>query len=155
MTGDRYLIYKNQEWKISNSDRLNNGMVRIVSYNKLDLKNGFFTTKSDEYLNKSGFYCVKDVPKREIMEAYEKRIYAKYRGIEFDIYGGKRETQIRIVKLCCGGIEDDEIEKKLQSWGFSVFQADKFSIAYDSYISIDDPELKIIEKRTELDISKL
>ena len=29
MTGDRYLIYKNQEWKISNSDRLNNGMVRI------------------------------------------------------------------------------------------------------------------------------
>lgn len=45
MTGDRYLIYKNQEWKISNSDRLNNGMVRIVSYNKSDLKNGFLQLK--------------------------------------------------------------------------------------------------------------
>ena len=99
------------------------------------------------------FRCFKDVPKSEITEAYEIETYAIYRDIRFQILSSK-ENQIRIVRLCCGGI-DNEIEEWLQSWGFSVFQADKFSTAYDSYISLNDPELEIIEERKPLDINKL
>ena len=83
-----------------------------------------------------------------ITEAYEIRTYALYRNIEFNIYGSK-DNQIRIVRYCSSG-RDDELAKKLQTWQFSVFDADKFHVSYDSYVSIDDPELEIVEKEPYL-----
>lgn len=128
-------------------------MVRLASYDRQSLNDGFYTNRTEEYMQEHGFRCFKDVPRSKITEAYEIRTYALYRNIEFNIYGSKG-NQIRIVKYCSSG-RDDELAKKLQTWQFSVFDADKFHVSYDSYISIDDPELEIIEKRTKLDISKL
>lgn len=128
-------------------------IIRLISWDKNDLKNGFLCYESQSFMSKYGFSCEKEVPKSEITEAYEIRTYALYRNIEFNIYGSK-DNQIRIVRYCSSG-RDDELAKKLQTWQFSVFDADKFHVSYDSYISVDDPELEIVEKRTELDISKL
>ena len=149
-----YVIYHNTEYiyRYCFENKPKN-MVRLVSYDRQSLNDGFYTNRTEEYMQEHGFRCFKDVPRSKITEAYEIRTYALYRNIEFNIYGSK-DNQIRIVRYCSSG-RDDELAKKLQTWQFSVFDADKFHVSYDSYISVDDPELEIIEKRTELDISKL
>ncbi len=148
----RYLIHKNKEWRINNGERLNNGFVRIVSYDRSDLKNGFFTTKSDEYLNKHGFYCFKDIPKNEITEAYEIRTYAIYKGFEMGVLG----IEDGVVRIIDGGNPpSDEQINRLLSWGFSEYWRERSWIDYDKYVSLDDPDLRLIEERRELDIGNL
>ena len=149
-----YVIYHNTEYiYIYCFENKQKNMVRLASYDRQSLNDGFYTNRTEEYMQEHGFRCFKDVPRSEITEAYEIRTYALYRNIEFNIYGSK-DNQIRIVKYCSSG-RDDELAKKLQTWQFSVFDADKFHVSYDSYISVDDPELEIIEQKNELDIDKL
>ena len=152
MKSGTYFIYHGKEY-MDSTKSVPKGYKILLSGNKDDLNDGFYCTESENFMKKFGFVCEKKVPKSEITEAYEIRTYALYRNIEFNIYGSK-DNQIRIVRYCSSG-RDDELAKKLQTWQFSVFDADKFHVSYDSYISIDDPELEIVEKRTELDISKL
>lgn len=152
MKSGTYFVYHGKEY-MDSTKSVPKGYKILLSGNKDDLNDGFYCTESENFMKKFGFVCEKKVPKSEITEAYEIRTYALYRNIEFNIYGSK-DNQIRIVRYCSSG-RDDELAKKLQTWQFSVFDADKFHVSYDSYISIDDPELEIVEKRTELDISKL
>ena len=152
MKSGTYFIYHGKEY-MDSTKSVPKWYKILLSGNKDDLNDGFYCTESEKFMKKFGFVCEKKVPKSEITEAYEIRTYALYRNIEFNIYGSK-DNQIRIVRYCSSG-RDDELAKKLQTWQFSVFDADKFHVSYDSYISVDDPELEIVEKRTELDISKL
>ena len=152
MKSGTYFVYHGKEY-MDSTKSVPKGYKILLSGNKDDLNDGFYCTESENFMKKFGFVCEKKVPKSEITEAYEIRTYALYRNIEFKIYGSK-DNQIRIVRYCSSG-RDDELAKKLQTWQFSVFDADKFHVSYDSYISVDDPELEIVEKRTELDISKL
>lgn len=152
MKSGTYFVYHGKEY-MDSTKSVPKGYKILLSGNKDDLNDGFYCTESENFMKKFGFVCEKKVPKSEITEAYEIRTYALYRNIEFNIYGSK-DNQIRIVRYCSSG-RDDELAKKLQTWQFSVFDADKFHVSYDSYISVDDPELEIVEKRTELDISKL
>ena len=152
MKSGTYFVYHGKEY-MDSTKSVPKWYKILLSGNKDDLNDGFYCTESENFMKKFGFVCEKKVPKSEITEAYEIRTYALYRNIEFNIYGSK-DNQIRIVRYCSSG-RDDELAKKLQTWQFSVFDADKFHVSYDSYISVDDPELEIVEKRTELDISKL
>ena len=152
MKSGTYFVYHGKEY-MDSTKSVPKWYKILLSGNKDDLNDGFYCTESENFMKKFGFVCEKKVPKSEITEAYEIRTYALYRNIEFNIYGSK-DNQIRIVRYCSSG-RDDERAKKLQTWQFSVFDADKFHVSYDSYISVDDPELEIVEKRTELDISKL
>ena len=152
MKSGTYFVYHGKEY-MDSTKSVPKGYKILLSGNKDDLNDGFYCTESENFMKKFGFVCEKKVSISEITEAYEIRTYALYRNIEFNIYGSK-DNQIRIVKYCSSG-RDDELAKKLQTWQFSVFDADKFHVSYDSYISVDDPELEIIEQKNELDIDKL
>lgn len=157
MRSGEYLIYKNQEWRIAgNKDNLNSGFVRIVSYNKSDLNNGFFLTKSDEFYNKFGFYCYKDIPKSEIIEAYEIRSHAVYKGVGASIIGCLKENWIGLRTCCLYGENEKEFLIKVNIAGFKFITREQGGTdVYGLDVSLDDPDLRIEEIRKELDINKL
>lgn len=45
--------------------------VKIISWEKSDLKNGFICYESENFMKKFGFSCEKEVPKSEITKAYK------------------------------------------------------------------------------------
>ena len=149
----KYVVFNNNVYYPSGKKSPNEGMVYIISENKDDIQNGFIPINV-EYNKKYGFFqCKKEVPKSEITEAYKIRTYVVYRGMEFGIISLDDEF-IRIQNECSND-PNDETNKQLRSWGFSEYIRDKFSIIFDKYIPANDPEIKIIEERTEIDISKL
>ncbi|MCM1061789.1 MAG: hypothetical protein NC452_16085 [Eubacterium sp.] len=150
----KYGLYNGKLYRIlSKSFSSKSDTIEICSTDEQDLKNGFTNNDSEFFTKKYGFTCTKEVPKYEITEAYEIRTYVVFREMKFGIISLDDEF-IRIQNECSND-PNDETNKQLRSWGFSEYIRDKFSIIFDKYIPTNDPEIKIIEERKEIDISKL
>lgn len=153
MKNGKYAIYKGNEYPIYNGVIENKNAIILISHNKNDIQIGFALSYSEKYMREHNFFtCEKEVPKSEITEAYEIRTYAMYKGFEMGVLGIK-DGMVRIIDG--GNPPSDEQTNRLLSWGFSVYWRERSWIDYDKYVSLDDPDLQLIEKRTELDISKL
>ncbi len=119
---------------------------------------GFVCNDSEHSIRKYGFYCCKKVPKSEINEAYKIHTYAVYKGLELYIIGSKGDMLTLSTHSLIGyvvSVEQLRYKEALIKLGFHEGQGDKFGMYWDIEVSPDDPDLQIIEKRTELDISKL
>ena len=138
------------------------GTVKLTSYEKKDLENGFYCTKSLEYLEQFGFYCQKDVPKSEITEAYKIEFTAKYKGKTYNYVTGyagddyeDKENIVTIHTVVSTYSQPDKYEY-CKANGFIEGSPEGYSlIRMHKYVNLNDPELEIIETRTEIDIDKL
>ena len=126
--------------------------VDLCSINPDDLNNGFIRNHTEDFMKKYGFVCIKEVPRNEITEAYEIRTYAIYREKKFDVNPWYEDIQLIIG---FDRITEADKIKEIKSWGFTELQFERTSTTFEKIVSLDDPELKIIEERKTLDISKL
>ena len=149
----KYCLYNGVLYKIlSKSSNEQANVIRLCSTDKTDLKNGFVCNDTEDIIKRYGFVCTKNIFKSKITNAYEIRTYAIYRGFEMDVLG-IYDNSIRLVDG--GNPPSDEKVNRLLLWGFSEYYRERSWIEYDKYVSVNDPDLQLIEKRTELDISKL
>ena len=150
-----YVKYRNRLYKKSTKDTAK-GMVKILSGDKSDLKNGFICDYSQEFIEKYWFCCEKDVPKSEITEAYEIRTHAVYKGVGASIIGCLKKNWIGLRTTCLYGEDENEFLKKVNNAGFKYIEREQGGVdVYGIDVSLDDPDLKLEEIRKELDISKL
>ena len=152
-----YGMYKGKLYRIGQTYK---DSVHLCSINRDDLNNEFICNYTKTQTEYYGFICIKDVPKSEITEAYEIKTHAFYKGITYSIIGVENGTNLLTLAAPCEiplhpTGEMLEIKNNLVEMGFYVYIADKFGLTYAKDVSIDDPELKIIEERTEIDINKL
>ena len=154
---NEYVIYKGIEYIYRDCDEnKNNGLVRLVSYDRRSLADGFFTNRSEEYMKDHGFRCFKDVPKSEITEAYEIRTHAVYKGVVASIVGCLKTNWIGLMTACLYNEDKEEFLKKVNKAGFKYYGREQGGVdVYAIDVSLDDPDLQLIKKRKELDISKL
>ncbi|MBP0963943.1 MAG: hypothetical protein J5999_01465 [Oscillospiraceae bacterium] len=159
-----YVIYMGKEYKKS-TKLMQGSFVRIISWEKSDLKNGFICYESENFMKKFGFSCEKEVPKSEITKAYKIETTAKYKGSTYciDTYIGNdlsvkynRDEMVRIYTLPISTLNEVEKYNYYKQNGF----ADGMSFEYGNvmlykYVSINDPDLEIVENRTEIDVSVL
>lgn len=159
----RNAVYKGKEYNLASWPLP--GMVKITSFDEIDLNNGFYCDKSKENMEKHGFRCHKDVPKNEITEVYEIKFTARYKGelyIYVDGWVGddcedkeNAENIVRIMNCVSRNGEPDKYDYCIAN-GFIEGMPQGYSlIDLYKYVNINDPELEIIETRTELDIDKL
>lgn len=152
-----YVIYHNTEYlyRYCYENKAKN-LVRIVSYKRQSLNDGFYTNKSEEYMQRHGFRCFKDVPKSEITEAYEIRSHAVYKGVGASIIGCLKENWIGLRTCCLDGENEKEFLRKVNEAGFEFITREQGGTdVYGLDVSLDDPDLRIEEIRKELDINKL
>ena len=154
---NEYVIYKGIEYIYRDCDEnKNNGLVRIVSHDRRSLADGFFTNRSEEYMKDHGFRCFKDVPKSEITEAYDIRTHAVYKGVGASIVGCLKPNWIGLMTACLYNEDKEEFLKKVNKAGFKYYGREQGGVdVYAIDVSLDDPDLQLIQKRKELDISKL
>jgi len=154
---NEYVIYKGIEYIYRDCDEnKNNGLVRIVSYDRRSLADGFFTDRSEEYMKDHGFRCFKDVPKSEITEAYEIRTHAVYKGVVASIVGCLKTNWIGLLTACLYNEDKEKFLQDVNNAGFKYLGREQGGVdVYGIDVSLDDPDLQLIEKRKELDISKL
>ncbi|MCM1061690.1 MAG: hypothetical protein NC452_15585 [Eubacterium sp.] len=158
----KYVVFHNNTYDFFGDQGLTDGMVYIVSRNKDDIQNGFIPINV-EYNQKYGFFqCQKEVPKNEITEAYEINTHAVYKGMKLCIIGcsEKNGTVFSILSTPYDipynpTGEMLEIRNTLIEMGFHDGQHDKTGCWYEIEVDIDDPDLELVEERTEIDISKL
>ena len=154
---NEYVIYKGIEYIYRDCDEnKNNGLVRIVSHDRRSLADGFFTDRSEEYMKDHGFRCFKDVPKSEITEAYEIRTHAVYKGVVASIVGCLKTNWIGLLTACLYNEDKEKFLQDVNNAGFKYLGREQGGVdVYGIDVSLDDPDLQLIEKRKELDISKL
>ena len=154
---NEYVIYKGIEYIYRDCDEnKNNGLVRIVSYDRRSLADGFFTDRSEEYMKDHGFRCFKDVPRSEITEAYEIRTHAVYKGVVASIVGCLKTNWIGLLTACLYNEDKEKFLQDVNNAGFKYLGREQGGVdVYGIDVSLDDPDLQLIEKRKELDISKL
>ena len=154
---NKYVIYKGIEYIYRRCDEnKNHGLVRLVSYDRRSLADGFFTDRSEEYMKDHGFRCFKDVPKSEITEAYDIRTHAVYKEVGASIIGCLKPNWIGLRTTCLYGEDENEFLKKVNNAGFKYIEREQGGVdVYGIDVSLDDPDLKLEEIRKELDISKL
>lgn len=154
---NEYVIYKGIEYIYRDCDEnKNNGLVRIVSHDRRSLADGFFTNRSEEYMKDHGFRCFKDVPRSEITEAYDIRTHAVYKGVVASIVGCLKPNWIGLMTACLYNEDKEEFLKKVNKAGFKYYGREQGGVdVYAIDVSLDDPDLQLIQKRKELDISKL
>ena len=153
-----YVIFHNNIFYPSGKKSPTEGMIYIISENRYDLRNGFMPINV-EYNKKYGYFqCQKEVPKSEITEAYEIRTHAKYKGVSASIMGSLKPGCIRLATTCLYwlGEDKDEFLKNATNAGFEYTDTEQGGYEiYEKEVSLDDPDLELIEERTEIDISKL
>ena len=154
---NEYVIYKGIEYIYRDCDEnKNNGLVRIVSHDRRSLADGFFTNRSEEYMKDHGFRCFKDVPRSEITEAYDIRTHAVYKGVVASIVGCLRPNWIGLLTACLYNEDKEKFLQDVNNAGFEYLGREQGGVnIYGIDVSLDDPDLQLIEKRKELDISKL
>lgn len=154
---NEYVIYKGIEYIYRDCDEnKNNGLVRIVSYDRRSLADGFFTNRSEEYMKDHGFRCFKDVPRSEITEAYDIRTHAVYKGVVASIVGCLKPNWIGLLTACLYNEDKEKFLQDVNNAGFEYLGREQGGVdIYGIDVSLDDPDLQLIEKRKELDISKL
>ena len=151
MKSGTYFIYHGKEY-MDSTKSVPKGYKILLSGNKDDLDDGFYCTESENFMKKFGFVCEKRVPKSEITEAYEIRTYAIYREKKFDVNPWYEDIQLIIG---FDRITEADKIKEIKSWGFIELQYERTTTTFEKIVSIDDPDLQLIEKRTEIDINKL
>lgn len=150
-----YAVYNGKEYKKSTKKSLT-GIIRLISWDKNDLKNGFLCYESQSFMSKYGFSCEKEVPKSEITEAYNIRTYAVYKGVNASIVGWEKDNKVELYTNCLYGEDEKEFLKKMEYAGFEFSHGEQGGYrVYAKIVSLDDPDLQLLEHRTELDISKL
>lgn len=148
-----YGLYQGKLYRIG---KTNETSVDLCSRNPDDLNNGFKCNHTEDFIKKYGFVRIKEVPKSEITEAYNIRTYAVYKGVSASIVGGSKENQIGLITTCLYGEDKEMFLKKMKSTGFEFSHYEQGGYCmYRKDVSLDDPDLQLIEERTELDISKL
>ncbi len=154
---NKYVIYKGIEYIYRRCDEnKNNGLVRLVSYDRRSLADGFFTDRSEEYMKDHGFRCFKDVPKSEITEAYDIRTHAVYKGVVASIVGCLKTNWIGLLTACLYNEDKEKFLQDVNNAGFKYLGREQGGVdVYGIDVSLDDPDLQLIQKRKELDISKL
>ncbi len=154
---NKYVIYKGIEYIYRRCDEnKNNGLVRLVSYDRRSLADGFFTDRSEEYMKDHGFRCFKDVPKSEITEAYDIRTHAVYKGVVASIVGCLKTNWIGLLTACLYNEDKEKFLQDVNNAGFKYLGREQGGVdVYGIDVSLDDPDLKLEEIRKELDISKL
>ena len=152
-----YVIYHNTEYIYRYCfENKQKNMVRLVSYDRQSLNDGFYTNKTEEYMQEHGFRCFKDVPRSEITEAYNIRTYAVYKGVNASIVGWKKDNKVELYTNCLYGEDEKEFLKKMEYEGFEFSHGEQGGYrVYAKIVSLDDPDLQLLEHRTELDIDKL
>lgn len=131
-------------------------VIKICSNNKTDLKNGFICNDSEDVIKKYGFVCIKEVPRSEITEAYNIRTYAVYKGVNASIVGWLKDNKVELYTTCLYGEDEEEFLKKMEYAGFEFSHGEQGGYrVYAKIVSLDDPDLQLLEHRTELDIDKL
>lgn len=158
----KHVVFHNNTYDFFEDKGSTDGMVYIVSRNKDDIQNGFIPINV-EYNKKYGFFqCQKEVPKNEITEAYEIKTHAVYKGMTLDIIGCREKngtvfsilsTPYRLPYNPTG--EQLETKNLLLEKGFHYGQHEIDGCWYEIEVDMDDPELELVEERTEIDISKL
>ena len=154
---NEYVIYKGIEYIYRDCDEnKNNGLVRIVSHDRRSLADGFFTNRSEEYMKDHGFRCFKDVPRSEITEAYDIRTHAVYKGVVASIVGCLKPNWIGLLTACLYNEDKEKFLQDVNNAGFEYLGREQGGVnIYGIDVSLDDQDLQLIEKRKELDISKL
>lgn len=112
-----------------------------------------------------GFRCQKEVPKSEITTAYKIETFAKYRGKTYfvDRYidsnltsAVNREEMVRIYAPPTSRLNEVEKYNYYKQNDFMESPLPDYSDVFlYKYVSINDPELEIVETRTELNINEL
>lgn len=151
----KYGLYKGKLYRIGETYK---GSVHLCSSSREDLNNGFICDSSEDFIKKYGFVCIKDVPKNEIAEAYDIRTHAVYKSVSASIMRSRKPNCILLSTTCLYwlGEDRDEFLKKVTNAGFEYTDTEQGGYKiYEKEVSLDDPDLELIEKRTEIDISKL
>lgn len=153
----RYAIYKGAEYLIYNGDIDNKNAILLLSGSRDDLKNGFSLSYDEDYMkSREIFCCEKEVPKSEITEAYDIRTHAVYKGVGASIMGFLKNGWLVLETNWLYNEDKEEFLKKVNKAGFKYYGREQGGVdAYGIDVSLDDPDLQLIEKRKELDISKL
>lgn len=155
----KYGMYNGKLYRILlKSISLKSDIIEICSTDMQDLKNGFTNDDPEFITQKYGFTCTKKIPKSEITQAYEIRTHAKYKGVSASIMGSLKPGCIRLATTCLYwlGEDRDEFLKNATNAGFEYTDTEQGGYKiYEKEVSLDDPDLELIEKRTEIDISKL
>ena len=155
MKSGTYFVYHGKEY-MDSTKSAPKGYKILLSGNKDDLNDGFYCTESENFMKKFGFVCEKKVPKSEITEAYNIRTYAVYKGVSASIIGCPKENHIGLRTCCLDGENKADFLRKVNNAEFEYCEREQGG--YDIYgkdVSLDDPDLQLIEKRTEIDINKL
>ena len=158
----RRAVYNGREYKAASSSLP--GMVKITSFDQKDLDNGFYCEESWEFMKKYGFFCYKDVPKNEIAAAYKIEFTANYKGKTYyhvDGYVGddcedkeNAENIVRIMKCVSKHSKPDEYAYCIANGFIEGSQLEYSYVDLYKYVNINDPELEIIETRTEVYIDE-
>lgn len=107
-------------------------------------------------MQEHGFRCFKDVPRSEITEAYNIRTYAVYKGVTASIIGWLKDNKVELQTNCLYGEDEEEFLKQMEYAGFEFSHGEQGGYrVYAKIVSLDDPDLQLLEHRTELDIDKL
>ena len=104
------------------------------------------------------FTCEKEVSKSEITEAYKIETTAIYKTQKYyvDRASTQGEDMVRIYTSPISTVKETELYNEYKKNGFSDGMKFEYGdVLLYKYVSINDPDLQLIEKRTELDISKL
>ena len=150
-----YAVYQDREYAISSKETPPD-FIRLISWEKSDLNRGFICYESEEFIKKFGFYCEKEVPKSEITEAYDIRTHAVYKGVGASIVGCLKPNWIGLMTACLYNEDKEEFLKKVNKAGFKYYGREQGGVdVYAIDVSLDDPDLQLIQKLKELDISKL
>ena len=150
-----YAVCQDREYAISSKETPPD-FIRLISWEKSDLNRGFICYESEEFIKKFGFYCEKEVPKSEITEAYDIRTHAVYKGVGASIVGCLKPNWIGLMTACLYNEDKEEFLKKVNKAGFKYYGREQGGVdVYAIDVSLDDPDLQLIQKRKELDISKL
>ena len=132
--------------------------VDLCSINPDDLNNGFICNHTEDFIKKYGFVCIKEVPKSEITEAYKIETTAIYKTQKYyvDRASTQGEDMVRIYTPPISTVKETELYNEYKKNGFSDGMKFEYGdVLLYKYVSVNDPDLQIVEKRTKLDISKL
>lgn len=148
-----YGLYQGKLYRIG---KTNETSVDLCSRNPDDLNNGFKCNHTEDFIKKYGFVCIKEVSRSEISEAYKIITYAVYKGVNASIVGWKKDNKVELYTTCLYGEDEEEFLKKMEYAGFNFSHCEQGGDRiYAIIVPLDDPDLQLIEKRTEIDINKL
>lgn len=154
-----YAIYNERLYRVLsfNSDA---DILTLCSTDINDLNNGFVRNESESIVKLYGFISTKEVQRKEITKAYRISTHAEYKGYKLDIIGGKNDAEFltlsthnRISHVPVG--EELFLRESLISIGFHEGHTDIDGSWYEKEVSINDPDLKLVENSGEIDVTEL